>query len=229
MKKICFIPLRKNSKGIIDKNSRLFGGKPLFCWCLDTLIKTGIGDEIWIATDCETIRNIVNLKYPEVSIFHRSKKSARDESPTIEVVLEFLNLHHYSPKNWFILFQATSPFSSPKDIKLLEKQINNTQYDSILACNRLKQFRWSEEGISMDYNLKSKPRRQEYKGFLIESGAFYASKISQILSTSQLLSGRIGIIESNIQRTFDIDENIDWMIGEAYIAYQKQMNADWQP
>ena len=62
-----------------------------------------------------------------------------------------------------------------------------------------------------------------------KSGAFYASKISQILSTSQLLSGRIGIIESNIQRTFDIDENIDWMIGEAYIAYQKQMNADWQP
>lgn len=219
MSKICFIPLRKGSKGIPDKNSKLFCGKPLFCWCLDTLKLSGIADEIWIATDNDHIKEIVRAGYPDVSIFDRSEESATDEAPTIDVVLEFLHAHSYAPEDWFVLLQATSPLTSTDDLQLLDTCLANGMYDSILACLRMKRFRWTDDGKPLDYDLKTKPRRQEYSGFLVETGSFYASRIGNILATAQLSSGRIGVAEVGEQALIDIDEPIDWCLGEAYCVY----------
>ena len=50
MKKVGFIPLRKNSKGIINKNKRKMVGRPLFTWVLGEAILSDL-DEIVIYTD----------------------------------------------------------------------------------------------------------------------------------------------------------------------------------
>lgn len=219
MKKIGFIPLRKGSKSIPGKNSRLFCGKPLFQWSLDTLIRTDIMDEIWIATDCPDIKQIISDQYPQVRIFHRSSASATDEAATIVVVLEFLNQHFYSPEDWLVLIQATSPLTSVKDLNVLSQQIETGNYDSCISCLRMKRFRWTDSGESLDYALNHKPRRQEYKGFLVESGSFYASKIGQILQNKQITSSRIGLIEVESQAIIDIDDPIDWELGEIYCKH----------
>lgn len=219
MKKIGFIPLRKGSKGIPNKNIRLFCGKPLFEWSLDTFIQANIVDELWIATDCAEIKKIISSQYPQVRIFHRSDASATDDAPTIWVVLEFLNQYHYSPQDWFILLQATSPLTSIRDLKELDKQIETDNYDSCISCLRLKRFRWTDQGVSLDYALDRKPRRQDYGGFLVESGSFYASKIGHILQNKQITSSRIRLIEVGPQAMIDIDEQIDWEMGEVYCKY----------
>ena len=89
MRNIFFMPLRAGSKGIPGKNYKPFYGKPLFFWYLDTVISTGLADEVWVATDCYTIKSLLAESYPQVSIFHRASENARDTSPTIDVVMEF--------------------------------------------------------------------------------------------------------------------------------------------
>lgn len=219
MKKIGFIPIRKGSKGIPNKNIKLFCNKPLYQWCLDTLVESNSMDEIWIATDNEEVVHQIDAYYPQVNIYHRSSNSARDEAPTIEVVLEFLQQHYYQQNDWFLLFQATSPLTSQEDIKLLLSSIDSSQFDSLLSCLRMKRFRWTEDGKSLDYQLNTKPRRQDYPGFLVETGSFYASNVGSIISTKQILSGNIGVIEVGEQAIIDIDEPVDWMLGEAYCSF----------
>lgn len=214
------MPLRKGSKSIPGKNHKLFYGKPLFTWYLDTVIQSECADEIWVATDCDVIKSMINnITYSSVKIFNRSSENAQDTSPTIDVVLEFLTTATFPDNDNFILIQATSPLTPKKDIKNLAQKLRTNEKTSYVACTRLKRFRWSENGTPLDYTMDKKPRRQDYAGFLVETGAFYASKVGAILSTRQLLSGDIDVIELGSEALIDIDELLDWHLGEACLRY----------
>lgn len=223
MRNIVFIPLRKGSKSIKNKNFKKFCGKPLFCWCIDAVIASGIADEIWIATNCPKIEKITQEKYTHnvVNIYHRQEQNAQDASPSIDVVMEFLNTMHFNRNDNFILVQATSPLTDSSDFLKLQSSLLKNKYDSYLACVRLKKFRWTDDGLPLDYDLKNKPRRQDYKGFLTESGAFYCSKVGSIITSGELVSGKIGIVELGNEAIIDIDEPVDWKMGEAYMRYMQ--------
>lgn len=93
MRKISFIPLRAGSKGVVGKNTRILGNKPLFCWVLDTIIAANEFDEIWVSTDYLMVSEIVQTNYSQAVLLHnRSSQNATDKSPTIDVVQEFLSL-----------------------------------------------------------------------------------------------------------------------------------------
>lgn len=219
MKKISFIPLRAESKGVKNKNVKLLGGKPLFCWILDTVISCSEFDEIWVATDCEKVRQILEDRYPMVSIFNRSRESASDFSPTINVVQEFLCDRTYGDNDWFVLFQATSPFTTQDEIKQLCTVIEQTNKVSIVACYRSNRFRWSTDGVPLDYMWHNKPRRQDYEGLLLEAGAFYASTILSIRHSKQLITIPTEIIEIKTTTALDIDNLTDFAIAETYIEH----------
>ena len=70
---------------------------------------------------------------------------------------------------------------------------NNGKYDSILTCVRNYRFFWNEDGTSRNYDFKKRPRRQDFSGILMENGAFYISKVENILKSGNRLSGKIGI------------------------------------
>lgn len=205
-KLVAIIPLRKGSKGIPEKNIRLFNGKPLFTWILETVIRSDKFDSIWIATDDPKVVDLIDKSYNEIIyIYNRSDESSTDFSPTSQVVLEFINHHNFKDDDRIILFQATSPFTSIEDIEKVIEELSNDNFDSIVTCYRIKKFRWDCEGNSLDYDLNSKPRRQDYPGFLIESGAIYASKIKSIKSSGVLISGKISVVEINSNCKIDIE------------------------
>lgn len=215
---ICFIPVRKGSKGILNKNMRKLGEKPLICWIVDTVVLSGIADMVWIATDWDEMEELIHKQYKNrVNVFRRSAWSARDEAPTMEVVSEFLSQQLVDDSDYFVLLQATTPFISVDDLLLLKQEMELNRYDSFVSCYRLKKFRWSEEGTPLDYTFQSKPRRQDYKGWLIESGGFYASTVGEIRKSRLLLPGKVKVIESSKGSMIDIDEERDWKIAELYI------------
>lgn len=221
---ICFIPVRKGSKGIVHKNSKLLGGKPLVCWILDSVLASGIADTVWLATDCHDMEAMISERYKEkVQVFRRSPWTANDTSPTIDVVEEFIKTEKPDDADLFILLQATSPFTSVEEIHTLHAEMQKKEYDSFIACYRMKKFRWSEDGYPLDYTFQTKPRRQEYKGLLIESGSFYATTVGQIKKTSQLISGSVKIVEVGRGGMIDIDEEEDWIQAEGFLKWQKKI------
>ena len=88
----CFVPVRKGSRGIPGKNLRMLGDKPLVCWIIDTVLASGIADEVCVATNCDEMESLIRGRYKGVvQIFRRSEWSARDEASSLEVVQEFFH------------------------------------------------------------------------------------------------------------------------------------------
>lgn len=217
MKTIAFIPARCGSKSIPFKNIKPFCGQPLINWSLQALNNTvGIIDEIVVATDCEEIQSVVKeMAIPnKTKVFLRSAENAQDHSSTESVMLEYIEQEKLQDDDIFILVQSTNPFVCSKDFEKALQQYYNDRADSLLSCARVKIFLWKNNGISLNYDYKNRPRRQDFCGDLMENGAFYINQVGNIRAFKNRLSGKISVYEMPEYTALDIDEEDDWLVGE---------------
>jgi YrbI family 3-deoxy-D-manno-octulosonate 8-phosphate phosphatase len=212
---IAFIPARCNSKSIPFKNIKPFCNKPLIYWNLIALEESSMIDQIVVATDCNSIKQVVeDFGFSKVRVFERSEVNAKDESSTESVILEFLDAEDFKDKDLFILVQATSPLTQTKDFENALVQMVNDEADSLLSCVRVKRFIWDDDNMPINYDYRRRPRRQDFRGILVENGAFYINTVANIVSFKNRLSGKISTYEMEEYKYVEIDEEDDWIVAE---------------
>ena len=213
---IAFVPVRCGSKSIIFKNIKDFCGKPLVYWCLSALQNSKNIDKIFLATDCEEIRSIVNnFSFSKVNLYDRSEENSSDSASTESVMMEFLDKNSFDDDDLFLLVQATSPLTQTKDFDKALNMMKVAKSDSLLTCVRTKRFFWNDNGTPLNYNYLSRPRRQDFDGIFMENGAFYINTIRNIKANKNRLSGKISIYEMEEFTATEIDENDDWIVAES--------------
>ena len=218
MRKIAFVPARCGSKSIPFKNIKMFCGKPLIYWAINSLENSKTIDKIIIATDCKEIANVAeSFNFRKASVYWRSPANAQDSSSTESVMLEYIHQSDLKKSDYFVLTQATSPFTQSEDFNLAFQLLKQQKADSLLSCARVKRFFWNEDGIPINYNFKKRPRRQDFKGTLVENGAFYINKVKNILKYKNRLSGKIAIYEMPEFTSIELDEPDDWIIAEMFM------------
>ena len=212
---IAFIPVRCGSKSIPFKNIKEFCGKPLVYWNLEALEKSNNIDEIFVATDCEEIKDIVNsFGFSKVKVYDRDEENASDTASTESVMLEFINKQNFKDNDLFFLVQATSPLTQTKDFDKALETLKNENADSLLTCIRTKRFFWDKNAKAINYDFINRPRRQDFDGLFMENGAFYINSIENIKKDKNRLSGKIAIYEMEEFTAVEIDEEDDWLIAE---------------
>lgn len=212
---IAFVPVRGGSKSIPLKNIKDFCGKPLVYWTLKALQETSSVDRIILATDSSLIKATVeSFDFNKVYIYDRKPENAVDTATTESVMLEYINCCKISDENIFMLVQATSPLTQSQHFSEALQLFNKREYDSIISCVRNYRFFWNDDGTSKNYDYKNRPRRQDFKGLLMENGAFYINTVKKIKETGNRLSGKIGIYEMPEYTATEIDEPDDWIILE---------------
>ncbi|MGQ4001743.1 HAD hydrolase family protein [Francisellaceae bacterium CB300] len=212
---IAFLPVRCGSKSIPFKNIKGFCGKPLVYWNLEALQASKNIDRIFVATDCDEIKIVVNsFEFSKVEIYDRDFQNASDTASTESVILEFISKQQFDDSDLFFLVQATSPFTQAKDFDDALKTLKSKNADSLLTCVRTKRFFWDEDGMPYNYDYNNRPRRQDFDGMLMENGAFYINSISNIKNNKNRLSGKISIYEMAEFTAVEIDEKDDWIIAE---------------
>lgn len=215
MKVVAFIPVRGGSKSIPLKNIKSFCGKPLVCWNIEALEACEKVDEIIVATDSDEIwRTVESRNYKKTTLYRRSAENACDTASSESVMLEYIQYAQLTSDMVFMLVQATSPLTQTNHFSEALSMYSEGQYDSILTCVRNFRFFWNEDGTSMNYDYHHRPRRQEFKGMLMENGAFYINKVGNIVRDGNRLSGHIGIYEMPEYTATEIDEPDDWGILE---------------
>lgn len=224
---IAFVPVRCGSKAIEWKNIKKFCGRPLVYWCLKALEECQSVDKIYAATDCNEIADIISgFKFLKTEVFYRESKNATSESSTEAVMLEFLSRNSFSIKDRFILVQATNPFIEAQDITMALSNYQEGNFDSMLSCCRIRRFFWRENGTPANYDYNKRPRRQDFKGELVENGSFYINTIENILESKNRLSGRIGIYEMPEYSFIEIDEIEDWIAAEQIFRKHRNISQE---
>lgn len=216
-KTVAFVPVRGGSKSIPSKNIKLFCGRPLVYWVLNELNKSDSIDEVVLATDSLEIKNTVeSFNLSKVVLYDRDKQNADDFASTESVMLEYINYQQsLHDEDTFILVQATSPFTQSSDFESALQEMKATQSESLLSCARIKRFFWNKEGTPINYDFNNRPRRQDFKGELVENGAFYVNKVGNIKKHENRLSGKICVYEMPEYTSVEIDEVEDWIVAES--------------
>ncbi len=221
---VAFIPVRGGSKSIPLKNIKPIGGRPLVYWTIKAACQCKYIDIVYVATDSDKIRETVSFfqngfeadTFKKVKVIGRSAESASDTASTEFAMLEFANNYEFDN---IVLIQATSPLLQASDLDKGFETFMMKETDSVLSVVRQKRFHWATDkqgnAYSTNYDVFHRPRRQEFKGYLVENGAFYISSKADLIKSKNRVSGNIKTVEMDEDTFFEIDEPSDWIIIEA--------------
>ena len=222
MSNIAFIPVRGGSKSIPLKNIKMLSGKPLVYWTALAANNANCIDKVIVATDCDEIEKAVSsFDLEKVTVYRRLAENATDTASTESVMLEYINQTNLNPKDNFFLIQATSPLIKSKHIEEMYEKLLKDNADSALSCVNSKRFFWTKEGITINYDYRNRPRRQDFDGIMMENGACYINKVSNILKDKNRLSGKISVYEMPEYTATEIDEPDDFLLIEKLMEKYK--------
>lgn len=222
MKKIGFIPLRKNSKGVVNKNKRKMVGRPLFTWVLGEAIFSSL-DEIYVYTDDEDIIDFIKKEYHwtnKVKVLLRSDESATDTASTESAMLEFCDKVNYG-FDVFCLLQATSPFTTRIDINTCLEKLD-ADYDSALTVVNTHRFIWNKNGTAINYNPLQRPRRQDFEGLLVENGAVYTVTKEALIKHENRIGDKVAVVKMHEDSLLEIDSESDWIAVEQLLINRQK-------
>ncbi len=137
VKRLLIIPARKNSKRILNKNIKLFYGKPIISYSIKTALKSKIFDKIHISTDNKNIKKIIN-KYDLEIDFYRPKNLSDDKTGLIDVysfvVEKYQKLNLSFDEVWFL--SACSPLITSQDLIKASKYFKKSNADTLLSISK---------------------------------------------------------------------------------------------
>ncbi|ODN03099.1 N-acylneuraminate cytidylyltransferase [Orchesella cincta] len=206
---------RGGSKGIPKKNLVEINGRPLVGRAIDAMVESAAFTSIWISTDDQDISSWVKREFSKekISIHNRAAYTATDSATSIVAVLEFLSSH---PEIDAVgLVQATSPFVQPSYLKEAATLLHDQHYDSVFSVTRSHQLRWSlienhsnlkhETTKPLNFNPKSRPRRQDWEGEMVENGMFYFTLRHLLINYQVFQTGSSGYVEIPKHHSMEID------------------------
>ncbi len=223
MSNLAIIGIRSGSRGVINKNIKLFCGKPLIYWIIQSALKSTKLDKIIVSTDSEEYRDIV-LDYGVEAPFLRPKQLSQDNSLEKEYLLHGLEWLYknegYRPK-FVSRLQATSPLQLSEDIdRSIECLENDDTATSSMVVSETQQppikSLKEQNGYLVPYFDESKREvvnRQELPTAYYRSNII-TSRVSSFLKSGNQIGEKSLKVEIPIERSVDINSELDFFLAE---------------
>ena len=213
---VAVIPARGGSKRIPKKNIRLFHGKPLIAYSIETALQSGLFDKVIVSTDDETIASTAREYGADVP-FLRPKTLADDYTGTAAVTehaLQWLESHgeRYA---FACTIYATAPLLKLR--YLIEGYERLKESDAVHAFSATsmpfpiqRTFKLTGKGrCEMFFPEYADTRSQDLEEAYQDAGQFYWSKVGKRSSEPLFGKDSIPVILPRYL-VQDIDTPEDW-------------------
>ena len=222
MEIVAIIPARGGSKGVLRKNIKLLNGNPLITYSIKAAQNSQYINKVVVSTDDKEIMETA-LQYNASVPYLRPFELSTDDASTVDVIIHMvkylINVENYIP-DYVCVLQCTSPLRTSADIDnsislLLSRNVDglvsvceseiNPYWTNIFDGERLKYF--IEKG-------KTITKRQDLPKIYRNNGAIYLVKTEVLLSEKSLEPKNITGYIMPIDRSIDIDTELDFKIAE---------------
>lgn len=225
-KVICIIPARGGSKGIPHKNIRPLGGKPLIAHTIEAALGAARVDDVYVSTDDGSIA-AVSLGCG-AKVIDRPGELSGDTASSESALLHALDTLESGGVDidLVVFLQCTSPFRTPEDIEGAISMLRAEDADSLLSVVPSHKFLWemrNGEAVSINYDYRSRPRRQDMVPQYAENGSIYIYRPWVLRELGSRLGGKISMFIMSEDQWLDIDTEKDWQLAEQYI--EKKISA----
>ena len=220
MSNVAIIPARGGSKRIPRKNIKLFLGKPIIAYSIETAINSGIFDYVMVSTDDAEIANIAKSYGAQVPFF-RSHQTSNDFSTTADVIIEVLNELKKTGRDYdnACCIYPTAPMLSEKSLVDAYNLLLTKNYNTVLPVCQFsypvqRALKMDESKVSMIWPENLNVRSQDLQKVYHDAGQFYWLKTSTFLENQKMFSENSGAVILNEIQVQDIDNETDWKMAE---------------
>lgn len=215
---IVFLPCRKGSQRVPNKNTRPFAGIEggLLRIKLEQLLACKKIDKIYLSSDDEVVLNIGREMHDDRIVIDKRPDYLCQSSTSTDDVIKYVP-ELIKEDATIIWTHVTSPFLNAEtyDDMIETYYKNEPDYDSLMSVNELRTFIWNKDGaINYDREVEKWPRTQTLEPWYeINSGVFIADR-----SVYTELQDRVGKhvfpYPTTKMESFDIDWPEDFEMAE---------------
>ncbi len=219
--RVAVIPARGGSKRIAHKNVRLFRGKPIIGYAIDTARQSGLFGRVVVSTDDPAIAEVARDHGAEVP-FVRPSGLADDQTTVVDVVRHAVDWLQGQPHplDAVCLIYATAPFVAADDLAQGAEAMASGDWDYALAVTGFPApiFRafaaHPEGGVEMFFPEHFGTRSQDLPVGLHDAGQFCWGSPQAWLERRPIFDRRSLPIMIPRWRVQDIDTPEDWARAE---------------
>lgn len=206
------IPLRKDSKGLPGKNTRLLVGKPLYRHAVDLALMAG-ASRVIISTD---IPEILLASHPSrVETQVRPLELCGDDVPMAPVLTHAIQAGHV--QGAVVLLQATSPLRSLSDVRQALSNLARGEFDLVMSVVQADSgaLKWGHVDVDGLFSPLSSlehcfSNRQSLPPIFKPNGAIFAMDAQWFLKNQGFFTQRLGTVLMSDLRSQDIDNLADF-------------------
>ncbi|MDP5131078.1 MAG: acylneuraminate cytidylyltransferase family protein [Paraglaciecola sp.] len=220
MRVVCVIPARGGSKGLPGKNIKLINGKPLLAWSiLQAINSSTINAGVYVSSDCQEILAVAK-EYGAQEIL-RPDSLATDTASSEDALRHAVEtiIKNDEKIDYVVFLQCTSPIRRPDDIDKAVNKISQTQSDSLLSVQELRDyFVWEcndDIAHSLNFDYKNRQRRQDLPVRYLENGSIYVFKPQQLFESGNRLGGKICLYAMDKIASQQVDDPSDFEFCES--------------
>ncbi len=205
------VPVRQHSKRVKNKNTRLFCGKPLFHWILESLSNSKYITEIIIDTDSSDIKNYAESNF-RVTVLDRPQNLCAYEvgiHPLID--FEISN----TKGEYFIQTHATNPLLKSKTInRAVDEFFSQDRCDSLFSVNQLQTRLYWKDGQPINHDPSNMLKTQGLDPVFEENSNIYLFSRKSFYENNHQIGKKPLMFSMNPLESVDIDEPNDFELSE---------------
>lgn len=220
---VAVIPARGGSKGLPNKNIMSLLGLPLVAHSILDAKESRYISDVFVTTDSEVIAEIASSYGAKV--IRRPPELATDTATSESALLHALEyIESLDYKIELVVFlQCTSPIRTGEDINLSIEKIRAEDADSLVSVSPSHHFLWQEKDgkpTPINYDYRSRPRRQDMPPQYIENGSIYIFKPWVLKRLNNRLGGKVCMMVMKEEAVYEIDNAIDFRIVESLLSQE---------
>jgi CMP-N,N'-diacetyllegionaminic acid synthase len=221
---LAIIAARGGSKGIPRKNVRLLCGKPLIAYTIEAALGSKGINRVVVSTEDEEIAKV--SKEYGAEVVTRPPELARDDTPSLPVFQHAIGhlqeTDDYRPQV-IVILQPTSPLRTIEDIDRAIEQFLEARCDSVVSVCEVEHppyWMYTLEGDRLKPVIKGGEkvtRRQDAAKVYRLNGAVYVTGNDIIMGGSRVLGRDTRAYVMPLERSIDIDTELDFKLAELLI------------
>ncbi len=208
---VALLPMKAHSSRVPGKNFRMFAGKPLFRWILDTLLELNEIDRVVINTDARSNLEEAGLKEEgKVLIRDRPEILCGDEVSMNLIIGDDLE---NVPAETYLMTHTTNPLISAATIRraisTYEKGVKAGK-DSLFSANKLQTRFYREDCSPVNHDPEDLIPTQDLEPWYEENSCLYIFNSESFTRTNARIGERPALFETPRLESADIDNKVEW-------------------
>lgn len=219
---VAFLPCRKGSERVVNKNVRDFAGIEggLTTIKLDQLLETGLIDEIVVSTDDPVVRDLAASKTSRsakpIRVLERAPELASSQTSTDQLIRHVGEIILDGAVLWT---HVTNPFVSAvtydESIELYHQGVAQGDADSLMSVDVLQKFIWDGNGpINYDRNEEKWPRTQTIPELYEVNSAIFICSSDTYRKSGDRVGGSPIKYPMHFPQSIDIDTMVEFELAE---------------